>query len=208
MHACVRSCARVGACVCLCVAVRACVCACASVCESPHCASEPTRQISACLRVCARAGREGFLVPTRMSPVRAQSRPRCERGEPIPGADVGSGSPVLLRLWAGGGAASVLEVGRPSPSGGGYGVMIGPFSRAGRAAATVSLPGAAVRGVSPVLLRMWIGPVPVKRQAALRPVMSKMWAWASPVLAQVRERTSPVPAQRWDGGEPSQSWRR
>jgi hypothetical protein len=53
-------------------------------------------------------------------------------------------------------------------------------------------PGAAVRGVSPILLRTWIGPVPVKMQAALSPVVAKMRAWASPVLAQMWERICPV----------------
>jgi hypothetical protein len=57
------------------------------------------------------------------------------------------------------------------------------------------LPGAAVRGVSPVLLRTWIGPVPVKMQAALSPVVAKMRAWASPVLAQMWERICDRSAQ-------------
>ena len=34
----------------------------------------------------------------------------------------------------------------------------------------------------------WIGPAPVKMQAALRPALAQMRAWASPVLAQMWER--------------------
>jgi hypothetical protein len=41
-------------------------------------------------------------VPAQMWAGGAQSRRRCGRGEPSPGADVGGGSPVPAQMWAGG----------------------------------------------------------------------------------------------------------
>jgi hypothetical protein len=57
-------------------------------------------------------------------------------------------------------------------------------------------PDRTVRGVSPVLLQMWIGPVPgSEMQAALSPVVATMRVWASPALL----------LRRWPGGVKSRA---
>ena len=59
-------------------------------------------------------------------------------------------------------------------------------------------PDATVRGVSPVLLQMWIGPVPIEMQAALSPVVATMRVWASRVVLQMLAGWCLFPAQRWE----------
>jgi hypothetical protein len=57
----------------------------------------PSSRISCGTPVRARASR----VPAQMWQGGAQSRRRCGRGEPSPGADVAGGSPVPAQMWAG-----------------------------------------------------------------------------------------------------------
>ncbi len=73
----------------------------------------------------------------------AQSRRRCGRGGPSPGADVGGVDPVLVQMWAGW-AQSRCRCGRGEPS-----------------------PGADVGGVDPVPAQMWHGSEECARSLAL-----------------------------------------
>jgi hypothetical protein len=61
----------------------------AAAARAPYCG------LSKALRSCAR------VVPAQMWEGRAQSRRRCGRGEPSPGADVGGASPVPAQMWDG-----------------------------------------------------------------------------------------------------------
>ena len=52
-------------------------------------------------RVAGTDGMGASPVPVQMWAGRAQSRCRCGRGEPGPGADVAGASPVLVQMWQG-----------------------------------------------------------------------------------------------------------
>jgi hypothetical protein len=92
---------------------------------------------------------------------RAQSRCRCGRGEPSPGADVAGVSPVPVPMWRGQKAAQYLGRCRPpQPPPRTRGMPKCPAARAklpcrcGRRGPT---PGADVAGASPVPVQMWQG---------------------------------------------------
>ena len=111
------------------------------------------------------------------------------RGEPIARADAGRGGPghqVPAQIAA-------------APSCAALGAQIGQLRR----------PDATVRGVSPVLLQMWIGPVPgSEMQAALSPVVATMRVWASPALLQMLAGWCQVPGADVRRGDlvPAQMW--
>ncbi len=106
------------------------------------------------------------------------ARADAGRGEPIARADAGRGGPT--RAPSPSARRSLLR----KPSCAALGAHITQLRR----------PDATVRGVSPVLLQMWIGPVPgSEMQAALTPVVATMRVWASPALLQMLAGWCQVP---------------